>query len=512
MYCSFGDGKSTRNRCYNTYHMELLILFGIACITFFTRIFHLLNVPIFTDEAIYIRWAQIGLSDPAHRFISLTDGKQPLLTWLMYPMLKIFPDPLFAGRFISVLAGVGSVLAIYVLGRELFGRRTALVASLLYIFSPFTVVYDRLALMDSLLAMFGLWSLYLEILLVRRLRLDVALLLGFSLGFGLLTKSSAYFYLYFLPFTLLFFRFDKKGSGKHLLTYVGLSTISVTIGIGMYNLLRLSPWFYIIEQKNYSFIYTFGEFLQSPFQFFWHNLYGLLQIFVLYLTMPLVLLLTGAIVWGVARFDRRIVLLFLWFLFPFLALAMFGKVIFPRFILFMIIPLFIIIAHTIVQLSLYLRKRLLLFLCIVFLVLSLPVYQSILALSAPVEMNIPRADRNQLFDDWPSGYGVQEVVNFLDEQSQNGKVVIGTEGTFGLFPAAFEIYLGTNPNVEIHGYWPVSEVPKELIEKAHQFPTYLVFKESQSIPSNWPLTLRARYQRGKGKTFLLLYEVIAPKV
>ena len=82
--------------------MDFLLVFILALLTFISRIFNLLKVPIFTDEAIYIRWAQIGLADPAHRYISLTDGKQPLFTWLMYPFLMIFNDPLYAGRFVSV--------------------------------------------------------------------------------------------------------------------------------------------------------------------------------------------------------------------------------------------------------------------------------------------------------------------------------------------------------------------------------------------------------------------------
>src|SRR3989338_10679554 len=102
--------------------MGILIILLLGLITFVTRVISLLNVPIFTDEAIYIRWAQIGLNDPVHRYISLTDGKQPLLTWLMYPMLKIFSDPLFAGRFVSVLAGVGSAIGIYFVGKKLFNR------------------------------------------------------------------------------------------------------------------------------------------------------------------------------------------------------------------------------------------------------------------------------------------------------------------------------------------------------------------------------------------------------
>ena len=89
--------------------------------------------------------------------------------------------------------------------------------------------------------------------------------------------------------------------------------------------------------------------------------------------------------------------------------------------------------------------------------------------------------------------------------------MIGTEGTFGLNPAVYEIYLGLNPNVKIYGFWPVNEVPKILIESADQFPTYLIMKERQIVPDSWPLTLIRKIQRGKGDTFLLFYQVKSDK-
>ena len=126
----------------------------------------------------------------------------------------------------------------------------------------------------------------------------------------------------------------------------------------------------------------------------------------------------------------------------------------------------------------------------------------------PVYASIPQTDRNQFFDDWPSGYGVTEVISFLESKAKSEKVVIGTEGTFGLFPAVFEIYLQNNPNVEIHGFWPVSEVPPLLIEKAKTTSTYLVFKDTQKVPDTWSLKLVSKYRRGIGNTYLLFYQVI----
>ena len=206
--------------------MDFVVLSLFALLAFISRVVNLLEVPIFTDEAIYIRWAQIGLNDPAHRFISLTDGKQPLFTWLMYPFLSIFTDPLFAGRFVSVLSSMLAVSGIYFLAKELFNRKTAVFACILYLISPFALLYDRLALMDSLLSALLVWCLYFTVMLTRYSRLYFSFMLGITAGFGLLTKSSAAFGLYLLPFSLLLFNFSEKNNLNKLLKWAVFSLIT----------------------------------------------------------------------------------------------------------------------------------------------------------------------------------------------------------------------------------------------------------------------------------------------
>lgn len=481
----------------------------LALVTFITRIFNLLEIPIFTDEAIYIRWAQIGLDDSAHRYISLTDGKQPLFTWLMYPFLKIFSDPLFAGRFVSVIAGVAAVIGIYVLAKELFGKKTALFASLLYIFSPFALLYDRLALMDSLLASLFIWSIYLQILLVRKIRLDVALILGMIMGLGLMTKSSAFFFICLLPFSLILFDFGKKNKFIRMMSWAGLAVLSIIIAQIMYNSLRLSPLFYIIEQKNYTFIYTFQEFFSLTFKTFLPNLQGLLIFLTTYLTWPISLVILIGTFLGLFNRDKRVFYLIVCFAFPFFTLAAFGRVLFPRFILFMSMPLLLLAGEVISRWTFFAKEKMRIFIVITIFIFIYPVYLTLVILTNPVEAAIPRVDRNQLFDDWPSGYGVKEVIDYLNQKAKNSKVVIATEGTFGLNPFVYEIYLKKNENVIIKSYWPLSQVPDELISLSREYPTYIVFKESQNIPDSWPLKLINKYRRGKGKTYLLFFEIVS---
>src|SRR6266571_4238197 len=93
----------------------VLLGLGVFVLYFFTRFYNILGLPIFTDEAIYVRWAQIAANDASWRFISLTDGKQPMFIWIGMILMKLIHDPLLAGRMVSVIAGFFSMVGLFFL-------------------------------------------------------------------------------------------------------------------------------------------------------------------------------------------------------------------------------------------------------------------------------------------------------------------------------------------------------------------------------------------------------------
>ena len=165
------------------YKKEIALFLGIGIIYFLLRLIFLDRMPLFTDEAIYIRWSQIALQDSSWRFISLTDGKQPMYVWFAMFFLKLVTDPLIAGRLVSVVSGLFTLIGLWFLTYELFkSKKIAFMSSILYVFYPFAQVLDRMALYDSLVAAFFTWSVYFSVLLVRKLRIDLAYTLGILIG------------------------------------------------------------------------------------------------------------------------------------------------------------------------------------------------------------------------------------------------------------------------------------------------------------------------------------------
>ncbi len=484
---------------------------GILLVSYLvTRLTNLTQLPIFTDEAIYIRWAQIGSQDANWRFISLVDGKQPLFTWLAMVSVRLFPDPLFAGRFISVMAGLGTLGGIWLLARELFRKpRVAVLACALYVLSPFSLMYDRMALYDSLVATFFVWNFFLAILLIRRIRLDIALILGMTLGLGMLNKTSGFLSLYLLPTTLLLFDWQKTGRMRRLIRWIGLVGVAAVLSQLTYSVLRLSPLFHMVSQKDAVFVYSFREWFAHPILFFTGNIKGLFDWAASYLTRP-IFLLAIAPLFTLWHKGREKLLLYAWWLAPFVALALFGRVLYPRFILFMVMPLLILAAVSFDWIMSKIKGTIFLFVCLFLLYGS--IFTSYFIIINPLYALIPRSDKGQYVDDWPAGWGVREVNAFLLEQSKSGKVSVFTEGTFGLLPYAIEIYLVDRPNIEIRGIWPLSEViPQEIVDRVKDHPTYLILNQTQVAPRGWSLELIAEYQKGNRKDRKLrLFRVTLP--
>lgn len=486
---------------------------------FITRIYGITKLPIFTDEAIYTRWAQIAYNDAAWRFISLTDGKQPSFVWLHMVMLRFIEDPLLAGRMVSVFTGFIALLGVFVLTQLLFhNKKLSLLASFLYLIFPFALVYDRMALYDSTVTMFFVWSLAFGVILIKKLRLDIALIFGFILGGSVLTKSSGFLTIYLFPIFLLLFDLRKKELPRKILKWLVLFGVAVVIAYAMYSVQRLSPFFHIIGQKNATFVYPLSEWIEHPFTYLFSNLQGLVDWVIKYMTIPILILAISSFIIEPKKYFREKAFLLLWFLGPFLGLAVFGKLIYPRFVFFMTIPLLILSAYFLMYLIDKVRKTYLKLVIFTFFIILL-IYSDIKILTDFKNAPIPRIDFEQFINGWPSGGGIKESIEFFEREAKNNKILIATEGTFGLMPYSYEIFLGNNPNIEIKGYWPIENtIPEDILQSAQTKDVYFVFYQPcpsceypGAAPVTWSLKKISEYEKGNGSVTLSIYKVLSDK-
>ena len=483
---------------------DALLLITAGVLYFITRLYNIKLLPIFNDEGIYIHWAKVAWHDASWRFISLTDGKQPLQTWGTIPFLKLFPnDALLAGRLFSVATGFVALIGIFLLLYLLFGKKTAFIGLFLSIFSPYFLFYDRLAMVDSGVNATFIWILFFSIALVRTIRLDVALIFGLCAGIGLLTKSTAQMFL-IISFFASFFLLDfKKRKMRGTISFIFLYGVVLFLSQIIYNVQRLSPFMHYLSQKNNTFVMTFADWIKSPFEVVASNLKTVPE-YVFSESGWVVVPFAVIGLFFLLKKNIRLFLFFaLWLLIPYLGISFMTRVLFPRYIIFFGTLLIILTSYSLGQIKKKSMFAALLFLVIgIFLVFQNPMWTDY------TKIIFPDTDRGQYITGVTVGLGAKEIIAFAGAQSQTKPVRIIAEGDFGMTGDILDTFLQKEDQIFIQGYWPLSE--KVLLEhqkdllKEH---VYVVTAHELHYPTSWPIKLIKAYYKLDGKSALQLFEL-----
>lgn len=440
----------------------------IVLIAFLLRFVNLNTLPVFADEAIYIRWAQVMKAEETLRFLPLSDGKEPLFMWAMIPLFKVFSDPLIAGRTLSVFCGFVNMTGVAVLAYLLFrNKKIAVISAFLYALSPFSFFFDRMALVDPMLSMFGVWTFVFSYLSVKYKRYDFAMLAGFTLGGAWLTKSSALFFAIILP-SLWFFADWKKGLKENVPVFLksfSLSLVTILIGYGFYNILRLGPNFHLIASRNLDYVYPLSHIFERPLDPLWVFLKASFSWIWAMGPWPVILLAIAGTIVNFKKYRKEILVLVVWFLLPIIIQSEFAKSFTARYILFTIPYLFILAGSFFALKEKNLQRYISYILLVLFLIVSLIFNKNIL--TNPAAANLPRSERSGYLEEWTAGQGIAETAGFLvkeQEKNPGDKIIVGTEGYFGTLPDGLQFYLNNHPEITVIGVGlGFDQVPSPLL-------------------------------------------------
>lgn len=462
----------------NKLRLPISLLFVSIVLFVAFRIFDLTRIPVFVDEAIYIRWSQIMRNEPSLRFLPLSDGKQPLFMWATMPSLKIFSDPLVAGRMVSFFAGAICLAGLAFLTFVLTASPTlAAISALIYSVLPFSVFFDRLALADSLLASLGIWSLVFGVLIVKKARLDLAILLGIVIGLGLLTKSPAiFFYLWQIILVVFLFDFRSKGLKGRVIKLLGSALVIFIFSQVIYNILRLGPNFHLIGSRNQDYVFSLAEVLKHPLNPLLGNLKTTFTWLWFLVTPPLLLV---SLISLLGRHKKIALIYFLVSLSALFAQAAIAKVYTSRYILFATLPLIIPISIGIWEVGERLKRHWLVLLVF----LLWPVILSPVIVTTPEKANLPFDMRSGYLEDWTAGWGQREVAAYLIDRANRGeKSIVVTDGYFGTLPDGLQIYTASHPTITVIGGSPnLTSLPTSLTDslKDKSNTVYLVANASR---------------------------------
>ncbi len=438
--------------------LPIILLFGILVFAFVIRIYHITILPVFADEAIYIRWSQVMGAEATLRFLPLSDGKQPLYMWVLMFIVRRFSDPLFISRLLSILSGLGTLLGIFSLTQLLFkSKKISLLAAFLWAVAPIAFFFDRMALVDSMLTMFGVWTLFFAVLTAKLKRLDTAMIAGFMLGFALLTKSPALFFTLLIPVTWVYSK-----NFKDLFKNVLLTIVTLVIGYFMYNILRLGPDFGMIVTRNLDYVFPISHLWMNPKDPF---IFHVSEIFTDWFIkmgpgVGLILGLIGILI-GLKKYFRETVIVFAWFFVPLMAESEYAKVFTVRYVL-MTVPFYVIlVALSLLTIRIKLVRDITVVLLLIFVIQSLLFDKDLV--TNPEAANLPSSERSGYLEEWSAGTGIKEVADYIKALPVGKQIIIGTEGYFGTLPDGLQIYLNNYPKIVVVGTGlNFSDVPAQL--------------------------------------------------
>lgn len=471
------------------------IVISICYLT--SHILTLTNFPVFADEAIYIRWSQLIVDDwKQYLFFPLNDGKTPVFMWLGTLSQLIFSDQLFAGRMVSVLAGLAQLWISAELIKVAGGKRVSQLLAMVFTWLlPYWFFHHHMALHESLMVMFVSLSVLsvMKILKSNKMFSSWHLILAVSWGLAILTKLPA---VLFLPSIFLPIIWQHR-KNKSLLVQKGVEVgIAVFGGFLIFLLLKLNPAFSQLFSRGSDFLFPIKDVLLGGL---WlqtiQNIPAYINYFWIYLTPPLVVLLMIGLF---SKKHQSKIHLFFWsgilFIFP---IALLGRVVFARY-LFPAVLLFtpalvLSIESMFSTLSDVKSSKSVIATLLIVLFISNGITQALnfdwqFALNSD-QTPFVTSDRHQYLLEWSSGHGIKEVSQKLLSDSKDSRILLATEGFFGTLPDGILLYLHRQDvsNLLVEGVGvPVFGFSDELAAKAENFDNAWILVNSNRRAFNLP--------------------------
>ena len=442
------------------------LMLGLTALYLLLRIPGLTNIPIFTDEACFVRWTQlVSQSFSDHAFVTFTGaGKQPLFIWITSLFLPFFDDPALSIRVPSMLFGLLTLWGVIILSNDLFGSKFKygpFLAGLFYALSPFAVFHERLGVFDPMVNALGVFAFIAAFRFVNGSNRKYYLIFGLILGAALITKAYAIFFLVY-PFLLWgeWALKNKKIPPKSAFLFTGGALL---IGYGIKVIVNYFPRALYGEK---AFLSLSDYFFKSKYQLFtiWRlNISHAAEIYFSYLGVPVIILFLIFILFSIRNRESGSVSLIC---------SIFGATglqiilaygIYARYLLF-VVPLIIICSvWALLLLAQYisekwsssisprsLQKLLTLIgsaaVALVFLMITIPM------LANPITAPLDSQDRWQYITGWPSGYGMPEAVEFLKNESKDHPVDIFGKFQYkaGMVFDALKVNFEGYPNARLH--------------------------------------------------------------
>jgi len=140
--------------------LEVAPMVGVMLVATLVRVWGINNFGYNTDEAVYAGQAAAIAQDADLKEIFPIFRAHPLLFQFVLALSFSFGVNDVVGRLIAVAVGLATVLLVYRLGADLYGRRCGLLAALFVAVMPYHVIVTRQVLLDGPMALCATAALF----------------------------------------------------------------------------------------------------------------------------------------------------------------------------------------------------------------------------------------------------------------------------------------------------------------------------------------------------------------
>ena len=449
-----------------------------------SRLVGLMALPMFLDERIHLRWAY-WIEQGRRLRVPLLAGRG-LSVYLLAPIATHADDPLRAGRLLTVVIGLVTLVAGHRLALRVTGdRRVADLTALFYIACPFTLAYDRMVLTDAFLSAFTALTLLLSVRLAEEPRWSTGAALGAAIALGVLSKATGLL-LFTVPVLALVLvaRTRRPVLGPLALAFAVASTV---VAYPLWLFFRKTDELVGaigVRDSETSFSGNAAANLGLAAEWLWA-----------YWTPGLVVLALAGLALAIAAGQgRRGFFLALLAVGPTVAFVSVSGIWYPRYLLFTTVPLLPLSAWGFVGAIDLVRKRGRLStgpaagLAVAALALVLaPAALFDLALwTDPPHAPFPAIERFQYVTGWPSGYGMRDSVAFLRlerERHPEGLLLV-TPGP-STTASAVRLLCARDPAVDVLYVDPTSTDPAALARPGRALFVIVSLVEGVRLPETW---------------------------
>ncbi len=356
-----------------------------------TRLYGLMNLPIFVDEALHL---SRSIDNNVH---SVFIRGKVLSVIALSPLMGLPADPLWLARVLVVALGLITLLAIIWIGAKLFSFRVGLLSGLIYVLLPYALFYNRIDVADdyewALAALALVYSI--RIAYEPGHKLD-AILLGVALTGSILAKITSFIFFLIPPMTVVALTFprDLRRPMRAIFSPMFVAGV-ITIALVM-----LDYGGQELRSKGGSSLHDVVWNLFVTANWYW----------VLLTPVGCLLLVLGAF-----RRDRRLLLLASIFAMIPAAYIVGANTLYSRYVLVSLVPACVIMGNLAARwLDGRRRRDAIRAGIMVGLLLASLVPIDWTMITRPQDSVLPGFDRTQYITSYPSGYGMAEMTAYLE--------------------------------------------------------------------------------------------------